>query len=416
MRPLKIIIFDGSFKTTPFINRLIQVLAQRHQVYVLGFNVALTNKLKGVRYVSLGSNQSKPRFMITTLSYALQYGSLKDFFETFKKLFNGQRQLLQQQNLRFVLNRIQTDIIHLQWPSVIPWFEAVLKQQEIPVLLSQRGFHNNVRPFVDKQNFDYLHNWYPKMAGFHSVSKAIAANGDNIWKSPTKIDRVIYTGLDYKHFPFLEDYAVTTPLKLLSVGRAHWIKGYDYALHTCKFLKDQNVPFYYSIIGGADDEELQFLISDLGLEDHVRLEKRLPQSMVYKRMQEASLLLMPSLEEGLPNVVVEAMALGLPVVSTNCGGVPELIDDGVEGWIVPLRDPEAMGNAIVSFSHLSIERINEVRKAARKKVEMQHNVEGMVRGMEELYYEVLSTTKDTENVVHAEGAEGNVFSRRGRGV
>ena len=107
-------------------------------------------------------------------------------------------------------------------------------------------------------------------------------------------------------------------------------------------------------------------------------------------MQEASLLLMPSLEEGIPNVVVEAMAIGLPIISTDCGGVPELITKDKEGWLVPTRNPQALAGAIEDFLGLSVNKIEEVRLAARKKVEQQHSEEQMVKGMEELYYEVVS--------------------------
>src|SRR5690606_22264857 len=162
-----------------------------------------------------------------------------------------------------------------------PWFEEVLLKQEIPVILSQRGFHNNVRPFVDEENFEYLKKWYPKMAGFHSVSKAIAANGDKIWNASKKMDKVVYTGLPLEEIPFSEAYKISKPLKMLSIGRAHWIKGYDYALRSCKLLKDRKVCFVYTIIGGAGDEELQFLIDNLGLQDCVFLEKRIPQKEVF---------------------------------------------------------------------------------------------------------------------------------------
>lgn len=388
-KPLKIIIFDGSFKTTAFINRLVKGLAVRHEVYILGFNVALPHKLEGVHYVPLGSNQIKFRFVATSLTYAIKSGSVRNVIATLKMLFRMERQKLQEQNLRFALNSIQPDIIHLQWPSVIPWFEQVLMAQEIPVVLSQRGSQNNVRPFVEDHIFEYLKQWYPKVSGFHSVSKAISINGDKIWNSPDKLDKVIYTGLPFCELTFSENYVLLRPIQLLSVGRAHWIKGYDYALQTCKLLKEKNFRFHYTIIGGAGDEELRFLLEDLDLQGYVTLIDRLPQALVFNKMRKASLLLMPSVEEGIPNVLVEAMALGLPVLSTDCGGVSELIDDGMEGWLVPIRDPEAMAEGVVEFSNLSLDRIQEVRLAARKKVETQHSEEGMVRGMEELYYEVL---------------------------
>ena len=387
--PLKIIIFDGSFKTTPFINRLVQGLAKRHEVYILGFNVELTHKLERVHYVPLGSNQIKFRFVKTSLSYAFQSGSVKNILSTIKLLFKMERHQLQEQNLRFTLNKIQPNIIHLQWPSVIPWFEEVLNSQEIPVVLSQRGTQNNVRPFIYEEDMEYLQKWYPKVLGFHSVSNAIAINGNKIWGSSKKLDRTIYTGLPLQHLSFSEPYSRENPLQLISVGRTYWIKGYNYALQACKLLKENSLAFHYTIIGGAGDEELQFLISDLELQECVTLLGRIPQSEVFDRMRRASLLLLPSVEEGIPNVVVEAMALGLPVLSTDCGGVTELIEEGVQGWLVAPRKPNALAEVVLAFSRLSLDKIGEVRLAARKKVEKQHSEEAMVNGMEELYYEVL---------------------------
>src|SRR5690606_22217829 len=146
--------------TTPFINRLVKGLAINHQVYILGFNEKLVKPVKEIQYVSLGSNQNKLKFAIATLSTLLYSKNFNLVFPTLRKLIQGKRQELQQQNLDLTLKNIAPDIIHLQWPSVIPWFEEVLLKQEIPVILSQRGFHNNVRPFVDEENFEYLKKWY----------------------------------------------------------------------------------------------------------------------------------------------------------------------------------------------------------------------------------------------------------------
>ncbi|MDX1365562.1 MAG: glycosyltransferase family 4 protein, partial [Arenibacter latericius] len=230
-----------------------------------------------------------------------------------------------------------------------------------------------------------------KIAGFHSVSKAIAKNGDKIWNDSPKIDKVVYTGLPLEITPFAEKYTILNSLQLLSVGRPHWIKGYDYALQTCKLLKGKNIPFHYIIIGGAGNEELQFLIADLGLEGDVSLTEAVSPKEVFDLMRSSSLLLMPSLEEGIPNVVVEAMAIGLPVVSTDCGGIPELIVNGVNGWVVPTRNPEAMAVAVMNFRAFSFEKIEAVRVAARKKVEEQHSEGRMIEGMEALYIETLSS-------------------------
>ena len=390
-KKLKIIIFDGSFNTTPFINRLAEGLSEKHEIYILGFNENITTKLNNVQYIKLGSNLNLLSFLKTSLKLAWYKGGFKCLLKTFKMLFKFERKPLQQQNLMLAISQIQPDIVHLQWPSVIPLFEDILIKQKIPVILSQRGYHSNVRPFVNTTNFKYLKQWYPKIAGFHSVSKAIAKKGDLIYKSPTKINKVVYTGVDLNEIPFSETYQKKKTLNIISVGRAHWIKGYNYALQTCKILKEKGISFKYSIIGGNGDEELLYLRKSFNLEKEIVFLDKVPITKVVKMMQEAQLMLLPSIEEGIANVVVEAIAIGLPVISTNCGGMEELITHNKEGWLVATRDPEAMAKEVMNFLQLDNAVIEEVKLNARRKVEELCNVEKMVAEMEELYLEVLKT-------------------------
>ena len=67
-------------------------------------------------------------------------------------------------------------------------------------------------------------------------------------------------------------------------------------------------------------------------------------------MQDFDLLILPSLNEGIANVVLEAMALGIPVISADCGGMSEVVLPNETGWLVPVRDSEAMGEAIIEFT------------------------------------------------------------------
>jgi glycosyltransferase involved in cell wall biosynthesis len=386
---LKIIIFEGSFKTTPFIERLVRGLSEYYDIYILGFNHTIADKLENVKYVSLGSNQNKLRFIATALRYSLGKKSLGQFIKTLKLLFQKNRKLIQLYNFERAVSQINPDTIHVQWPSLLPFCEVFLLNKKYKIILSQRGSQINIVPFIDQTNFNYLKKWYPKIAGFHSVSKAISEKGDLIWKNKTKIDIVVYTGLKLEEFPFQKSYSMTTPLVLLSVGRAHWVKGYDYALKSCKLLKDAGIPFNYTIVGGAENEELKFLQREFNLEKEVSLIKRMPQGQVFDKMKSASLLMVPSIIEGLPNVIVEAMALGLPVLSTNCGGVSELIEDGCQGWTVNTRSPKSMANAIIKFTETPLVDIEAVRLAARKRIEAQHLENQMIEGMKNLYKEVV---------------------------
>ena len=379
---LKIVIFDGSFQTTTFIRRLIKgLVTQGHQVYVLGFNLSNPSPVESVYYESLGSNQDKLELLTTSI--ALQgLGALKNLFS-----FNKKK--LQAKNLAKVLKKINPDIIHAQWNSVLPWLEPYLEHKTYPIILSQRGYHTNIRPFVNTKNYSYLQEIYPKLSGLHSVSEAISENGKKIGIPYAGIDQVVHTGLDLKLFPDLTTYRKKNRVELISVGRAHWKKGYAYAIRACELLKKNNLNFLYTIIGGEHEEELVYLIQEAGLQENIQLLGKLPQSKVYEIVQEASLFILPSLEEGIANVAVEAMALGTPVISTDCGGMEELITHQQEGWIIPRRNPQALADQIQAFIQLSGAEIELVRKNARKKVELEFNETQMVQRMLRLYEQVI---------------------------
>ncbi|MBZ9652106.1 glycosyltransferase family 4 protein [Psychroflexus montanilacus] len=380
---MKLVIFDGTFKTTAFINRLIQGLVKHKiEVYVLGFNEELNHRIKEINYIDLGSGQSQIRFALTSLKWGLKSGSL---IKTIMLLLSGKKSELKRQNLSVALEHIKPDIVHLQWVSNIKLFEEQVAEKKFKFILSQRGYQTNVRPFVNPKNFEYLQKWLPKFEGFHSVSKAISKIGDEIYSDPNKIDQVVYTGLDLNKFEFQPEVVKNETLQLISVGRPHWKKGYDYAIKACSLLHQQGIKFKYTIVGGEGNEELLFLIDDLGLQDKVELTSKLPQTKVFEMMKASDLFLLPSLEEGIANVAVEAMALGTPVISTDCGGMQELINHGKIGWIVPARDEEAIAQQILNFTELQGSDIKSLKLAARLKVEKQHNEDKMIKDMMRLY-------------------------------
>jgi len=385
---MRIVIFDGSFKTTAFINRFIECLVRKGvEVFVLGFNEELKQPLKGVKYVALGSSASRWKFMWISLSCGLRSKSL---LKTLKSLISGDKSQLKGQNLKAALHDIQPDVVHIQWVSNIRLFEDLLKSQTYKFVLSQRGYQTNVRPFVNKANFEYLQTWLPRFSGFHSVSQAISKEGDKIYNSPNKIDLVVYTGLDISQFQFKSKVFEEHTLQIISVGRPHWIKGYDIALKTLALLKMKGLQFNYQIIGAEGNQELLFLRKELDLETEVEFLPKLPQQKVFDAMQTSSVFLLPSIEEGIANVAVEAMALGCPVISTNCGGMEELITHQKEGWIVPVYDEEAMAAQILEFSLLDLEYIKNIKHAARLKIEQQHTESKMIEDMIQLYSKILS--------------------------
>ena len=385
---MKIVIFDGSFKTTTFINRLIEGLANEHEVFVLGFNENTKIKIAGVHYIGLGSNTSIIKFIIRSLQ--LRGFNIVLQCKFFLQLFNKEKNAIRSENIQMAINTIQPEIIHFQWVSVLYYLKNLKLPKHTKTILSQRGYHINVRPFINQDNKVFLNEVFSKLDGFHSVSNAIQKKSNEIYTSPLKIDRVVYSGFDEDLFRFKNTWNTNKKLQILSIGRNHWIKDYRTAINAMAILKKRDIQFHYTIIGIEEDEELFFMVSDLGLVENVSFISPLSQDKVYDKMIASDLLLLPSIEEGIANVCIEAMFCKLPVISTNCGGMEELIIHKETGFIIPIRNEHAMANELIEFYRLSKSRIETIVQNARVKVENQHSIDKMVNGIEELYYSVIN--------------------------
>jgi colanic acid/amylovoran biosynthesis glycosyltransferase len=367
---------------------LIEGLVNEHEVFVLGFNENTKIKIAGVHYIGLGSNTSIITFIIRSLQ--LRGFNIVLQCKFFLQLFNKEKNAIRSENIQMAINTIQPEIIHFQWVSVLSYLKNLKLPKHTKTILSQRGYHINVRPFINQVNKVFLNEVFSKLDGFHSVSNAIQKKSNEIYTSPLKIDRVVYSGFDEDLFRFKNTWNTNKKLQILSIGRNHWIKDYRTAINAMAILKKRDIQFHYTIIGIEEDEELFFMVSDLGLVENVSFISPLSQDKVYDKMIASDLLLLPSIEEGIANVCIEAMFCKLPVISTNCGGMEELIIHKKTGFIIPIRNEHAMANELIEFYRLSKSRIETIVQNARVKVENQHSIDKMVNGIEELYYSVIN--------------------------
>jgi glycosyltransferase involved in cell wall biosynthesis len=126
------------------------------------------------------------------------------------------------------------------------------------------------------------------------------------------------------------------------------IYGIDTALQAMAKVREQGCPARMRIAGsGPAERQLRRLTRELGLEDIVHFEGRLERDAVVALYGQADAMVNPTTIDNMPNSVLEAMACGLPVISTNVGGVPYILTDGETGLLVPTRDPRALANAIL---------------------------------------------------------------------
>lgn len=165
-----------------------------------------------------------------------------------------------------------------------------------------------------------------------------------------KIHRV-YNGIDTTAFP--QANAAPGRPRLVSVGRCIEKKGFADLIDACALLRDRGFDFECAIVGGGPLEaSLRARIVERGLEGIVQLTGPQPQEEVRQRLSQASLFVLACATEAdggmdnFPTVIVEAMATGLPVVSTRLAGVPEMVEEGVTGLLVGEKQPAALADAL----------------------------------------------------------------------
>jgi glycosyltransferase involved in cell wall biosynthesis len=191
---------------------------------------------------------------------------------------------------------------------------------------------------------------------------------------------LVRNGIDVSKFAPREKRG-DSPFTILSVARLVEKKGCEYLIDACGHLAERGVPFRCWIIGrGKLRKKLLAQIDRLDLGDRVHLLGGCKQSQVLKRYLTADLYVLPSIvgndgnREGLPVSLVEALACGIPVVSTKTAGIPEVVHDGQNGLLGPERDSRALAEAMVRLIE-DRQLYERLRSHARSSVESTFDIE-----------------------------------------
>jgi colanic acid/amylovoran biosynthesis glycosyltransferase len=232
-------------------------------------------------------------------------------------------------------------------------------------------FHESVRPedlrrklwdaaatvTISDYNLEYLHESYGP-----------AAEGV----------RRIYNGLELEKFPYKEPRGRES--EIVAVGRLVEKKGFADLIEACSLLRDRGVEARCRIVGlGEQEPELRAAVERLGLGNKVELPGPRPQGDLIEAVGSAAVFAAPCVvggdgnRDGLPTVLLEAMALGTPCVSTDVTGIPEVLRDGETGLMVPQRDPAALADAIERLLSDPELRVGLAGRA-RRLVEAEFNV------------------------------------------
>ncbi len=208
-----------------------------------------------------------------------------------------------------------------------------------------------------------------------------------------------YHGIDLTRFTSIcTKYKTEIPL-ILSVGRYCDKKGFPYLIQACQQLKNQGHKFQCDIVGyGPLQAELEQLIADLDVADVVSLAGKMTQDELVKVYQIASIFVLPCQvmengdRDGIPNVLLEAMAMEIPVVSTDISGISELVKSEENGFLVPEKNPPALAEALEKLL-AQPELREQFGKTGRQRVLQQFSLERNVGEIRELFDQLLNSTQ-----------------------
>lgn len=191
---------------------------------------------------------------------------------------------------------------------------------------------------------------------------------------------VIHCGVDSSVFSPRPPSEAGGPLRIICVASFVEVKGHRYLLEACRILRERGLDLTCSLVGeGPLRREIDRGIARLGLGDHVRVLGEKPRGEVARLLAEADAAVLASYptregkREGIPVVLMEAMASGLPVVASGISGIPELVESGRTGFLVPPCDPIALADALQRLAEDRALR-RRMGEAGREKVLREFNL------------------------------------------
>ena len=203
-------------------------------------------------------------------------------------------------------------------------------------------------------------------------------------------------GIDLKKFKFSERMKQPgEPIKILTIGRLVEKKGHVYAIRAIAKVVKKYRNIEYLIAGdGPLRNKLEGLVQELGIEKHVKFLGAIEQNEVLKLYQQAHIFVLPSItasngdQEGIPVVLMEAQATGLPVISAYHTGIPEVVVEGKSGFLVPEKDVDALAERL-EYPIEHPELWPDMGRYGRKFVEEKYDIKKLNQQLVEIYSNIL---------------------------
>lgn len=334
-----------------------------HYPHILSFFIAILHPLKFIKLATKIFKYNKSNFLYLLKSFyiipiAMQYA-----------------EIMKQKDIKH---------LHAHW-ATIPTSAAWIVNEitEIPYSFTAHAWDiwkNNEMLLVKIKDAKFT----ATISGFNKK----LLSQDLSRRTTNKIN-IVHCGIDVDKFNYSQPQPYKK-LKIISVGRFVEKKGFIYLVKACRQLLDRGFEFECSIVGkGPLWKEIAELITTLNMENHVNLPGAMAQEILQEEFKNSDLFVLPAVKagngdlDGIPVVLMEAMALGIPVISTKVSGIPELIDNGKSGLLVDEKNVSQLADTIEQFSSFSNFNI-KFAVAGRRKIEQEFNIKKSAYQMSDL--------------------------------
>ena len=279
-------------------------------------------------------------------------------------------------------------------PSVI--IRPIAKLCGVKIISGLRGdlgsWRSHKHIWIDKALSLFVDGW---------IANSIAANMAAIERDGASLEKiwVVYNGINLADLPVGKNNAqYKSNLKIVVIANLMPYKGHKYLINAFAGLEKTQLKHLKILFVGRDEMngEIQHLISSAVLEPYITCSGYSNDPILI--MNDADLLILPSETESFPVSILEAMALGKPVIATNVGGVSELVVHNETGILVPPKNSIELKKAITQFispeGQIKWDFLKQLGDAGRKRVEQNFTIEKMVRGIESAYKKILNVNED----------------------
>ena len=392
---MKVAVYSGNIPSTTFIENLIDGLSQSGiEILLFGKQTADVSYKGKVKIFPLPVKGAILIIHVLKQSISLFFKSPDLFFKSLRIIKDKKKKfkkIIKEAGVVFPMVNNQPDIFHIQWAKTVEQHPEIFDMLDCKFIVSLRGAHINYSPILDTKLADAYRKHFPGVDGFHAVSEEIGREAMKYGADKKKI-RVIHSSIKDELLNMNSDlYKEGSKLEIISIGRFHWKKGYHYALDAMRILDERNVDYIYTIIAqGKIPEEIIFLINEYKLSEKVKIIQGMKHNELITKLQNSHLLILPSVEEGIANVVLEAMAIGVPVLTTDCGGMAEVVEDKINGYIVTVRNPELLAERVMSFINTDNDFKKNLTKRAKDVIAREFGRDKQIREFSDFYQSILN--------------------------